>query len=509
MTYATPQAGRKFRYTPCVPYERFCDIHVTAGLKYHFTPEIVAYCKYQVETKAQNVVAGNSLIVLDYIANWQATAFTLLKEFQHGRIAFVDGNNAAGSKIKDLWVKEKENSQKRIGVDAQSGAVGKIVKKFYEEKVADPATEGFKGFVVRPLASGGGTLSRPGPGNENPTIAFSSSRNVELLDERVGYLAVSIPMDDIAKAVASPNTRKIIEWVIAKPSKLRFTAHGDGEGNLEMQGNNDHGSTDESMSAECVAKWLHANGLVRRGELKTISLNLCMAAKHNLTPAVLKNGKYTPAEGSAVDLLARKLTSLQVTGVKVTGSSDVVDAKTKEGFARTPIKDVLRNNQSFRQISIPTGFPFDSATLTITVPDGWSITQKRMSDSQLCVLKPPSNWTVIIAPRKMDGSDAAGGSLSKRQTWQADGSKRETTIVSDGYIFKSPDGKTSYTVKNDGWIVTQSTKEALSTEGWTWVDNHNMRFTGTGGASALEANGNERKIVERIAKSNAKAVAYS
>jgi hypothetical protein len=41
------------------------------------------------------------------------------------------------------------------------------------------------------------------------------------------------------------------------------------------------------------------------------------------------------------------------------------------------------------------------------------------------------------------------------------------------------------------------------------MDKNHMKFVGTGGASAIEVNGNVVKIVERLAKSGAKAVAWS
>jgi hypothetical protein len=89
-------------------------------------------------------------------------------------------------------------------------------------------------------------------------------------------------MSEVAKGVEHSGARKMLEWAVAKTSKLRFTAHGDGEGNLETEAVNDFGAFNESMSADCIAKWLNANGLVRAGNLKTISVNICMAAKHNL-----------------------------------------------------------------------------------------------------------------------------------------------------------------------------------------------------------------------------------
>jgi len=49
----------------------------------------------------------------------------------------------------------------------------------------------------------------------------------------------------------------------------------------------------------------------------------------------------------------------------------------------------------------------------------------------------------------------------------------------------------------------------LAAEGWEKLSETQMQFKGTGGAIAIESNGFNRKIIERLAKSNAKAIAYS
>jgi hypothetical protein len=355
----------------------------------------------------------------------------------------------------------------------------------------DPADKQFQGFVVRQMGNGV-SLSRPGDGNDNPTIVFTTPLNLDLLDDRVGYLAVSVPIESIAKALPNPAIRKMLEWVVKSRSKLRFTSHGDGEGNVEMP---DSVQQMQSMSADCIAQWLYANNLTSKGELATISVNICMAAKHNLTPAVLKAGKYTPAEHSAVALLAAKLGELGIHGVTVTGSNEVVDAKEKPGYTRTPISGLLEKNaQGFRQIGIPQGFTFEPGSLKVTIPDGWSITQRAFEQSQLCV---------ITAPREATLS----ATRSTRRIMQADGTTRDVTIASADYTIKSATGDVQ--IPSDGWIVNDAQKEVIAAEGWQRLDARTMKFAGTGGNSALESNQGVYKIVERLAKSQAKAVAVS
>lgn len=163
-----------------------------------------------------------------------------------------------------------------------------------------------------------------------------------------------------------------------------------------------------------------------------------------------------------------------------------------------PISGLLaKNAQSFRQISIPLGMDFNRATYVLTVPQDWSIEQKTLEDSRLCAIKAPKSWTL---------SKAASAT---RNTAQYDGTEKKVTVASGDYTFKNPGATQSISISGDGWIVDATQKEALAAEGWRLIDARNMKFVGTGGAAALEANGDVTKIVERLAKSGAKAVAYS
>ena len=461
-------------------YDRFCDIHVASGSSYHFTSEIVDYCKYQLETKRLNAVGKKSLLVLDYISDWQQSAIALLEGFEKAEIVFRGGAASVVRQIQTLLasLKPRMRPQEKIAVGS-AGSLATLLKKLCgNDLFVDVKADDFKGsgFIIKPVA-GGFSFSKPATGNDGQTLVFGGARNLDLLNDEIGYLGISVPMAEISGSIVDPEIGKMIAWIVAGgASKIRFNAHGDGEGNLQMAENIERvGLVNKHISADCIAAWLTANGLARAGNLKTISINICMAARHKLTPAVLNNGQYTPAEGLAVALLAGKLGELSVHGIKVTGSNEVVDSRVTAGGVRTPMSGQLGDTQPFRKISIPRGFAFDRATFTMTVPEGWTITDKIIHGSTLCAIKPPSNWTV--------------------------------RVISGDFTFEGS-GK-DYSISNAGWIVTTSTKEILSAEGWTRVDGRNMRFAGTGGVSMLEELEGKLTILERLAKSNAKAVAYS
>ena len=163
--------------------------------------------------------------------------------------------------------------------------------------------QNFNGYVLKQTDAGISLTNGAATGNDrDPVMVFSPSRKLDLLDASFGYLALSAPMDHISKAQKQDYAKSMLTWIVAATSKIGITAHGDGEGNLEMRG--------DYMAADCIAKWFHENGLTAKGLLSNIGLNFCMAAKYKLTPAVIVNGQYTPAEGSAVAILAQALRQL-------------------------------------------------------------------------------------------------------------------------------------------------------------------------------------------------------
>ena len=459
-------------------YDRFCDIHVTSEVKYHFTSEILDYCNYQLENKKLNLLGKRALIVLDFISDWELTAAALLDSFRKATVILSGGAGFVAGKIVSVVGSLKPDEKVFLKV---GGSVAKILTVKQKDRLAPELTADFKGIVVSDVEGGFSLARHVGRAEADATgqtIIFSGTRNLGPLDDKISYVAITVPMSEISKALEASSTRDLISWLSGAPSKLRFTCHGDGEGNLQM-GNQTGGN--DLLPADCLATWLHANGLHQAGQLRTIALNMCLAARHDLTPAVIKNGVYSPAEGSAVAVLASKLGSYGVHGIVVTGSNEVVDAKPTPGTTRTRVTgDLASHGQAFRKISIPRGFEFETATMTMTVPDGWTIADRMLHESKLCVLKPPGTWTV----KKLSGD----------------------------FLFEgTEDGKEkSYAFGNDGWIVSAANKEALSAEGWVRLDAHRMKFAGTGGSCSLESTADKKlTIIERLAKSKAKAVATS
>ncbi|AKF85231.1 hypothetical protein MFUL124B02_10640 [Myxococcus fulvus 124B02] len=156
------------------------------------------------------------------------------------------------------------------------------------------------------------------------------------------YFATIISMQDIARQLPSGLGGSMVQWV-SDPlhrGKLRVSSHGDGKGNLFMEG--------DSIRGALVGDWLHVNGLEPerqpdgqrqdragvKGErgLLTINLSICMGGlgydTESSTPifgALQVAERYTrPALGSAVDQLVRRLAHHGVHGIEVTGSNLVV-----------------------------------------------------------------------------------------------------------------------------------------------------------------------------------------
>jgi hypothetical protein len=145
----------------------------------------------------------------------------------------------------------------------------------------------------------------------------------------------------------------------------------------------------------------------------------------------------------------------------------------------------LLAGQGVRKIQIPAGFGFEAATLTITVPVGWSIEAVSRDESRLFVLKPPATWTM-----------KKGTSVFVRpvETANAD------------FEFTGP-GKEKVEIPSAGWMVEGG--NVFTAEGWVAGAAGKLRFQGTGGAVALDGASAQKTILERLAKSKAKAVAVS
>lgn len=347
----------------------------------------------------------------------------------------------------------------------------------------------FDGYVLKKVNLGVSLTNGTATGaDRDPIMVFSSGRKLDLLDDKVGYLALSVPMDHIAAAQKEDYAKSMLTWIVKAKSKIRITAHGDGEGNLEMKG--------DYMAADCAAKWFQENGLTTKGLLSNVGLNFCMAAKCKLTPAVIVNGQYTPAQGSAVAILAKSLGDFGIKGVTVTGSNENVGAEQPATMVREhPQGQPIQSPQAFRGIRIPSNLPFDKATYTLTIPNGWALSQKRMADSTLCVIKAPQQYSVATA-------------RSTYQAAQMGSTPKGVTQKYGMYTFTNPTNQAQF-VFYEGWIVDEPNKEVTGANGWQMIDAHRIKFVGTGGNFALQVGGNAIQIVERLAHSQAKAFAIS
>jgi hypothetical protein len=83
-------------------YERYCDLHITKATGYDFPSEIVAYCQYQNREPERCVVGKKALIVLDFIENWEATAFRLLHHFKNDDVLFQGNYAVAIRKLAEM-----------------------------------------------------------------------------------------------------------------------------------------------------------------------------------------------------------------------------------------------------------------------------------------------------------------------------------------------------------------------------------------------------------------------
>lgn len=470
-------------------YDRYCDIHVTQGENYDFTSEIAEQCRYQTEHKKQCVIGKKALIAMDYLPNWHLPAITLLKHYPNGMVVAEDRvYKFAVGKIASIWALNRAAfGGKKLLVDEDEKG---FVSKMHDDDVVSEATNGFSGYVLKKLNAKQLSLTnwaKNAPAEYDPQILFSSSRNIDnLLTDKVGYLSLSVPMKSIWEGTKDGAVEKMLKWVTMGCSKIRISCHGDGEGNLEMGGS--------YMAADCIAKFLHANGLEHKGKLETIGLNLCMAARYKLTPAIINGDLTVPAEGSAVQILASALGGLGLSGIKVTGSNENVVSSPFTTFdPEFPSGGDIRHMQSRRIIDIPTDFEFDKPTYTMTIPKGWTLRPK--GDGALCVIKAPADFVVSTTQ-------------STYQAIQSDQSTKEVSQAYGMFQFKAPGSGPTH-VFYVGWIVDQARKEATGANGWKQLDANRMQFVGTGGKFVLQTTGSSIKIVETLAHSKAKAFAIS
>ena len=473
-------------------YDRFWDLQIASDSAYDWKEEIVQNCIYQRETKKLNNVKGKALLALPLLSNVEVTVAACLNRLPKVEVVIYMGNFDTAPRLTRLMLDMADHLQtKALLLDS---TVPSIVKKNFAArlksvvKLLDESPADNKAIVISAEGSRFSLKNMPIVADRDIVIVDVSARpSLKLLesDPQIGYLSTTVNMADIASGHEQEYGREMVTWILGGgKAKIRITCHGDGEGYLEMK---DGASKLHSLRADSIGKWLCANGLTAKRNLEVINVNICMGAKCNLTPAVIKSGAYTAAEGSAVELLARSLGEAGVHGIKVTGSNEVVAGiEAKELPDLTPVGDKkLEAGQGVRKIQIPDGFPFDSTTLTMTIPLGWSVGEAARSDSKLFTIKSPDNWLVTkdtsVFTRPVDPANAA-------------------------YKFTSPTGG-HCTIPSEGWIVDG--KSVLSAEGWVSAGPGRLQFKGTGGTIAVDGRSEQKAILERLAKSKAKAVAIS
>ena len=474
-------------------YERFWDLQIASDSSYDWKEEIVENCVYQRETKKLNGVPGKALIALPFLNNVEVTMAACLNRLPKVEVILYLGTTETVQRLATLLLSAQAHLRtKTLVLDNTLSTMTKKVLPLRLKSpdwtiLTTPPTDN-KAIILSAVNNGFSLKTMPDVTDRDCVIIDVSARpslNVLATDAKIGYLSTTVNMADIASGYEQNYGKEMVSWVLGGGrSKIRITCHGDGEGYLEMK---DQSSTLHSIRADSIGKWLHANGLTARRNLEVINVNICMGAKCNLTPAVIKSGAYTAATGSAVELLARALGEAGVHGIKVTGSNEVVAGiEAKELPDLTPVGDTtLKAGQGVRKIQIPDGFGFESTTLMMTVPTNWVIEETVRSESRLFTIKAPSNWTVT----KVDSVF-----------------KRPVESVNAAYKFTSPTGGLC-TIPSEGWMVEG--KSVLTAEGWVASGPGKLQFRGTGGTIAVNTTSAQRVILERLAKSKAKAVAVS
>jgi hypothetical protein len=77
-----------------MPYERFWDLHLTAGAEFDFPNDIAEYARYRRQIKAASRIAGPALMLVDQFGSWgKAAALLLSRSRRHaaGLVLRYDG----------------------------------------------------------------------------------------------------------------------------------------------------------------------------------------------------------------------------------------------------------------------------------------------------------------------------------------------------------------------------------------------------------------------------------
>jgi hypothetical protein len=468
-----------------MPYERFWDLHLTAGSEFDFPNDIAEYARYQRQIKAENRIAGPALMLIDQFGSWGKAAALLLSRFTGIEVWVAASmqdmvNFGVPELMKGLDSIEPDRTRCiRLTLPRQLARFANTRRPPGIAETRFDFTAGDTGYTCRQDGDIF-AFSAVGAVPSGDVVVFGLPRISDpmrhrLMSERLagaGYLATMVDFRDVAKAVEDRSVAAAIQWLVGKRSKLRINAHGDGEGSLEMGVNE---SNKMRMSSARLVDWMVANGLKTAGEWKTFSLFVCMAARYKDIPAGREEEKSSPATQSSVWNVADALGKHGITGVKVTGANEVTwGVHDLDGITTT---GGLQPGQTVQMVALPAGWHFDQATMTLTAPDDWKI-ESRMHEGRTRLLLSLTRHGARVAPNPNGGWD-----------FEASGQKHYVPLA--------------------GWTVDNRAVLLIATDGWRHAGGRTLRYAGSGGAVGIRTANGVVQIVERLAKSGAKFAAVS
>ena len=463
-------------------YSRFWDIHLVAADEYDFARDIVEQVLYQRHVKAEHKIAQPALLIIHQLTKTEEVAAIAMHRIPKICVTFppnLGGFVAVAPIIFEEYFK-LHKAVPKVFLDSTRTAVVKVLKskvkhaEFVEKRtdadivISSTETEFSIQMGSEPVTAAD-TIAMGVPSYDPVTMAAL----VDAKKDSVGYLGTTAIIADVRKAARDAVTERIIPWLLdGAPSKLRVTAHGDGEGNIEMGVSQ---AKKEKMPAVQIVEWLHANGLNRKGGLATFSVATCMAAKFGSTPATVLEDSVTAAAGSAVASVAAKLKEKGVGGVKVTGANEVTWLVKDDGHST--VEGKFAAGQNVRMIAIPAGWQFKNNVLD--VPSGWQLEQKMVAGKSRLSISPTGAATVSVN-------------------------------AGTGWDFKLEKPAVTQVIPQAGWIVDIAKKEIIVADGWK-QEGQKLRFSGMGGNVGIRSRsqGTVLEIIEGLAHSQAKVAVMS
>jgi hypothetical protein len=473
-------------------YERFWDLHLAAGSEFDFPNDIAEYARYQRQLKTNHKIAGPALLLIEQFGAWGKSAALLLSRFEgievwveadmqgminDGVPGLMLGLNAIEPAKKTIQLKlpsrlAKVAPTRRPG-DVPEGRFVFVDNSKNDSNNPDEYEHAYK--CEQNPTYGVYIFRREGKQANGDVVVFGIPRISEtlrgkLLTEKLanaGYLGTMVDFNDVDKTLENSAVRSAVQWLTGKPSKLRINAHGDGEGNLEM---GIDASNKRKMSTTKMVDWLVANGLKERGQWKTFSIFVCMAARYKDVPAGTEDAVSSPATQSAVWAVADALRKKEINGVKVTGANEVTwGVSHVDGIETT---GGFQPGQSVQMIAIPQGWTFDQSNLTLTVPNDWKIEQLTHQGKRRIILT-LTQTGAKVAPNPGTGWD-----------FEVQGTKHVIPLA--------------------GWTVDKEKAYLIATDGWRAEGGQKLRYQGSGGMVGLRKASGTVSIIERLAKSGAK-----